>query len=112
MALDHPSDMSLAQQLAAVQDWWLDAGVDCAFVDEPQAMLREPEVAAPPRSRTKVIAVEAEAIAPAPLVAALAAGDPSIRAMAFGDALMLCTEALTAAACDEIVAGLTTAWET
>jgi L-seryl-tRNA(Ser) seleniumtransferase len=49
---------------------------------------------------------------PAPLVAALAAGDPSIRAMAFGDALMLCTEALTAAACDEIVAGLTTAWET
>ncbi len=70
MVLDHPSDMSLAQQLAAVQEWWLDAGVDCAFVDEPQAMLREPEAAAPPRARVKVAAVEVEAAVPAPLVAA------------------------------------------
>ena len=70
MALDHPSDMSLAQQLAAVQEWWLDAGVDCAFVDEPQAMLREPEAAAPPRARVKVVVAEEVAAAPAELIPA------------------------------------------
>ena len=70
MALDHPSDMSLAQQLAAVQEWWLDAGVDCAFVDEPQAMLREPEAAAPVRSRVKVVVAEEVVAAPAELIPA------------------------------------------
>ena len=64
MVLDHPSYMSLAQQLAAVQEWWLDAGVDCAFVDEPQAMLREPEAAAPPRARAKVAVVKAAEVPP------------------------------------------------
>jgi D-glucosaminate-6-phosphate ammonia-lyase len=45
------------------------------------------------------------------LVAALAAGEPSIRAMADGDALVFCTETLTAAEADEIVAALTAAWQ-
>jgi L-seryl-tRNA(Ser) seleniumtransferase len=48
---------------------------------------------------------------PAELVAALAAGDPSIRAMAYDDALVFCTEALTAAESDEILAALTAVWQ-
>ena len=47
---------SLAADYAAALDWWREAGVDCDFVDEPRAWLREPEVAAdkpaapPPRT--------------------------------------------------------------
>lgn len=70
MALDHHPDMSLAEQLYAVQGWWRDAGVDCAFVDEPQTMLREPEVAAPPPARAKAQAAEVVAAPAAPLIAA------------------------------------------
>jgi D-glucosaminate-6-phosphate ammonia-lyase len=44
------------------------------------------------------------------LVAALAAGDPSIRAMACDDALVFCTETLTGDESEEIVAALTAAW--
>jgi D-glucosaminate-6-phosphate ammonia-lyase len=47
---------------------------------------------------------------PRGLEAALAAGDPSIRAMAFGDALVFCTEALAAGEVDEIAAALTGNW--
>jgi L-seryl-tRNA(Ser) seleniumtransferase len=42
--------------------------------------------------------------------AALAAGDPSVRAMAFGDALVFCTEALRASELDEIATALAAAW--
>jgi D-glucosaminate-6-phosphate ammonia-lyase len=45
------------------------------------------------------------------MVAALAAGDPSVRAMASDDALVFCTEALTGGEADEIVAALTAAWQ-
>lgn len=39
---------SLAADYAAALDWWRDAGVDCDYVDEPHAWLREPEVEAEP----------------------------------------------------------------
>jgi hypothetical protein len=45
------------------------------------------------------------------LEAALAAGDPSVRTMVDGDAIVLCTEALTAGELDEIAGALTTAWQ-
>ena len=47
---------------------------------------------------------------PGRLVAALAAGDPSVRAMVDGDALVFCTEALTAGEVDEIGAALASVW--
>jgi len=36
------ASLSLADQLAAAQDWWREAGVDCAFADEPTRWLRDP----------------------------------------------------------------------
>jgi hypothetical protein len=47
---------------------------------------------------------------PGRLVAELAAGDPSVRAFADGDALVFCTDALTAPDVDEIGAALASAW--
>ena len=51
-----PSAHTLADQLAAAQDWWRDAGVDQAFSDATASWLREPEeeaagktAAAPPQ---------------------------------------------------------------
>jgi len=70
MALEHHPDLSFADQLAAVQDWWRDAGVDHAFVDEPLAMLAEPEVAAPPPARVRPVAPVVEAAPAAPLFTA------------------------------------------
>lgn len=34
--------LPLAEQIAAAQDWWREAGVDLAFADEPQGWLAEP----------------------------------------------------------------------
>lgn len=45
------------------------------------------------------------------LEAGLAAADPSIRAMAEGDALVFCTEALREPEVDEIAAALTSIWQ-
>jgi hypothetical protein len=47
----------------------------------------------------------------AALEARLAAGDPSIRAMAEGDALVFCTEALRAEEVGEIAVALATFWQ-
>jgi L-seryl-tRNA(Ser) seleniumtransferase len=47
---------------------------------------------------------------PALLEAALAARDPSVRAMALSDALLFCTEALGAEEVDEIAAALRSIW--
>jgi D-glucosaminate-6-phosphate ammonia-lyase len=47
---------------------------------------------------------------PGRLVAELAAGDPSVRAFVEGDALVFCTDALTAPEIDEIGAALVSAW--
>ena len=38
--MDHDAPPSLAEQLAAAQDWWREAGVDCLFEDEPVHWLR------------------------------------------------------------------------
>lgn len=56
--------LSLSEQLGAAMDWWREAGVDCAFVDEPQAWLAlDVEQLAPPAS----IAPAASSVeAPAP----------------------------------------------
>lgn len=39
--------LTLAQQLAAAQDWWREAGVDHMFADATEVWLREPEEEAP-----------------------------------------------------------------
>lgn len=38
---DRPS-LPLTEQIAAAQAWWREAGVDCAYADEPQPWLAEP----------------------------------------------------------------------
>ncbi len=35
--------LSLAERIAAAQDWWREAGVDQHFLDDPQCLLAEPE---------------------------------------------------------------------
>ena len=41
LGFDNSSAGSFADQLAAINAWWADAGVDHLFDDEPQALLRE-----------------------------------------------------------------------
>lgn len=48
--MDARGDLSLAEQLAAAEEWWREAGVDCLFADEPTDWLARPEPAAPPPS--------------------------------------------------------------
>ena len=40
--MEHAAPPSLAEQLAAAQDWWREAGVDCAFADATTGWLKEP----------------------------------------------------------------------
>ncbi len=40
--MDRRSSLTLAEQLAATQDWWLEAGVDSDFGDEPRNWLERP----------------------------------------------------------------------
>ncbi|MEO0063359.1 MAG: hypothetical protein RLZZ08_1919 [Pseudomonadota bacterium] len=48
---------TLAEQVAAAQQWWRDAGVDCLFVDEPQGWLHDTVgTAAAPTPATPIIA--------------------------------------------------------
>ncbi len=50
--MDTKPAIPLSEALAAAQDWWREAGVDCDFVDEPHNWLAAPEpvteAAAPP----------------------------------------------------------------
>jgi len=68
------ANTQLSEELAAAIAWWRDAGVDCAFHDEPASWLTPPEDAKPPRSReggTRVLQREPTAAAtppPAPAV--------------------------------------------
>jgi DNA polymerase len=50
--------LDLAGSIAAALDWWREAGVDCAFTDEVQPWLEEPEPA---------VEVKARPIAPPPV---------------------------------------------
>lgn len=40
--MDSRNASPLAEQIAAAQDWWREAGVDLAFTDDPQGWLAEP----------------------------------------------------------------------
>ena len=40
--MDNRTTLTLAEQLAAAQDWWLEAGVDSQFADEPRNWLDKP----------------------------------------------------------------------
>ncbi|MHA6317334.1 hypothetical protein ACXYN8_06710 [Altererythrobacter sp. CAU 1778] len=59
---------NLASALAAATDWWREAGVDCAFVDEPQSWLQAKEVEAAvnpePRRATDVLVKAPEPVRP------------------------------------------------
>ncbi len=46
--MENRTDITLAEQYTATLEWWRDAGVDCAFSDEPQSWLAEPEQQAGP----------------------------------------------------------------
>ena len=63
-----------------------------------------------PEAIDRVLAQGPAPLAPDALEAALAAGDPSIRALAFGDTLVLCTEALGAGEVEEIATALAGIW--
>lgn len=54
--MDSTPALSLAEQLAAAQDWWREAGVDLAFRDEPQAWLAAPQPAEEQRPIMPVVA--------------------------------------------------------
>ncbi|MEN7536347.1 hypothetical protein [Aurantiacibacter flavus] len=64
LGFDNSPAGSFADQLAAINAWWADAGVDHLFDDEPQALLRE-KVASPeamPKAAEATAQAEAEAV--------------------------------------------------
>ncbi|WP_336976996.1 hypothetical protein [Altererythrobacter fulvus] len=66
--MDTSFPLTLAQQIAAAQDWWREAGVDHDFADATEVWLREPEEeapAAPARPAFAMPAPEPEARRPA-----------------------------------------------
>ncbi len=72
--MDGRASPSLADQLAAANDWWRDAGVDCIFNDETARWLRDPD------EEPSDSAVPASLPAPAPAAPAIPkvtiGGDP------------------------------------
>lgn len=52
--------LSLAEQIAAAQGWWREAGVDLAFADAPQSWLAEPEADGPARAPAAAAPAPAE----------------------------------------------------
>lgn len=72
--MDGRASPSLADQLAAANDWWRDAGVDCIFNDETARWLRDPA------EEPDVGAAAAAVPPPAPIVPAVPkitiGGDP------------------------------------
>ena len=46
--MDKSPASTLAEALAAAQDWWREAGVDCDFADEPRDWLEQPAAAPAP----------------------------------------------------------------
>jgi DNA polymerase len=68
--MERESSLTLADELAAAQEWWREAGVDCAFADEAASWLAEsPEPGAPPEPAA---AARPAAPPPAPQIG----GDP------------------------------------
>jgi DNA polymerase len=67
--MDRAASPSLADELAAAQEWWREAGVDCAFQDEPVAWLKDAEVEAEtPQPTPAVAAVKQPAPPPLPSI--------------------------------------------
>jgi DNA polymerase len=52
--------LPLAEQIAAAQAWWREAGVDLAFVDEPQGWLNDPAAQEPIRPPAMALPAEPE----------------------------------------------------
>ena len=52
--------LPLAEQIAAAQAWWREAGVDLAFADEPQGWLAAPAEEEPVRPKASAAAAPAE----------------------------------------------------
>ena len=68
---DRPA-LTLEQQIAAAQGWWREAGVDQAFVDDPQAWLAQPSAEHP----VETAAPERPAPPPPPAIGGERAGWP------------------------------------
>ena len=49
--MDRPDAPALTESIAATLDWWREAGVDCAYLDEAQRWLAEPESEKKPAAR-------------------------------------------------------------
>ena len=73
---------SLAEQLAAAQEWWSEAGVDCAFTDQPIRWLRDEDPVETEQPAMQPPLVVAE---PAPSPAPTLGGDPAEWPKDFGD---------------------------
>ncbi|WP_264424246.1 uracil-DNA glycosylase family protein [Novosphingobium sp. KCTC 2891] len=63
--------------MGAALDWWRDAGVDCAFVDDPQDWLAASRPVVPPTPAQRKAMAEAEVVAAIPPIGADRAGWPS-----------------------------------
>jgi len=106
LAMDHPARLARSASLATGLAERLGSLPD-ARVELAQFTLDERLVSDGP-----VNAVLLRGREPARLEARLARGDPSVRAMAIGDALMFCTDALGEDAVDEILVALRAIWST
>jgi uracil-DNA glycosylase family 4 len=67
--MDMPRDHTLGESLASALDWWLEAGVDSDFADEPRNWLEKPEAPSPgaPASVQEPVASRPAAPAAPPL---------------------------------------------
>jgi DNA polymerase len=70
--MDRDTSLTLAEELAAAQEWWREAGVDCAFADEAASWLAD-EAEQPERPES---AAPARTAPPSPVAAPQIGGDP------------------------------------
>jgi DNA polymerase len=62
--MDRRSSLTLAEQVAAAQEWWREAGVDSDFADEPRNWLARPAEPAPPEEPAIAVARPAQVEVP------------------------------------------------
>lgn len=65
--MDSPANPAFGAQIASAMAWWREAGVDCDFLDEPQAWLAEPEPAGEPAREARAPAAPVPPPQPAPI---------------------------------------------
>ncbi len=75
--MDRSVSPSLADELAAAQEWWREAGVDCVFGDEPVQWLKDPVPEAEPPPAVAARAEAVPAAPPAPAIGGEEAGWPA-----------------------------------